>query len=54
MPSEQAIANNTIAKAVAQATRAAIQAMAAALAERPQRTAGSKIGQTAMKQLTFH
>ena len=36
MASEQAIVNEAIAKSVAEATRAAIQAMAAAAAERPQ------------------
>ena len=40
MASEQSIANEAIAKAVAEATRAAIQAMAVAATERPQRMAG--------------
>ena len=50
MASEQAIANETMAKAVAEATRAAIQAMAASIAERPQSVIGPKIGRPAMKQ----
>ena len=54
MASEQAIANEVIAKAVAEATRAAIQAMAAAMTERPQSAAGLKIGGPAMKQPTFN
>ena len=54
MASEQAIANEAITKTVAEATRAAIQTMAAAMAERPQSTAGPKIGRPAMKQLTFN
>ena len=49
MGSEQEIADEAIAKAVAEATRAAIQAMAAAVAERPQSIAGSKIGRPALK-----
>ena len=40
MASEQVIVSEAIAKAVAEATRVAIQAMAAAAAERPQCTAG--------------
>ena len=43
-----------IAKAVMEATRAAIQAMAAAMVERPQSVAGPKIGRPAMKQQTFN
>ena len=35
-------------------TKAAIQAMVAAMAERPQRTAGPKIGGPAMKQAAFN
>ena len=54
MASEQTITNETIAKAVAEATRVAIQAMAAAKAERPQSVAGPKIGLPAMKQPTFN
>ena len=54
MASEQAIANEVIAKAAVEATRAAIQAMAAAMAERPHSTAGLKIGRPAMKQPTFN
>ena len=49
MASEQAIANEAIAKAVVEATKAAIQAMAAATAERPQSAARPKIGEPAMK-----
>ena len=48
MTSEQAIANEAIAKAVAEATRVAIQALAAAVAERPQNVAGPKLGRPAM------
>ena len=44
----------TIAKVVAVAMRAAIQAMAVATAETPQSMAGPKIGGPAMKQPTFH
>ena len=54
MASEQTIATEAIAKAVAEVTRAAIQAMAAAMAERPQSVAGPKIGRPAMKQPTFN
>ena len=54
MVSEQIIMNETIAKAVAEATRAAIQAMAATTAERPQGAAGPKICGPAMKQPTFN
>ena len=54
MASEQAIANDVIAKAVAEVTRVAIQAMTAATAERPQSLAGPKIGRPAMKQPTFN
>ena len=43
-----------IGKAVAEATTAAIQAMTAATAERPQSVAGPKIGGPAMKQPTFN
>ena len=39
---------------MAEATRAAIQAMAAAMTERPQSMTGPKIGRPAMKQLTFN
>ena len=48
MASEQVTMNETIAKAVAEAIRAAIQAMAATTADRPQR------GGPAMKQPTFN
>ena len=50
MASEKAIANKAIAKAAAEVTRVAIQAMAAAEAERLQSAAGLKIGGPAMKQ----
>ena len=50
MASEQVMANEATAKAVAEATTAAIQAMAAAVAERPQSIAGPKLGRPAMKQ----
>ena len=53
MASEQVMANEAIAKAVAEMTRA-IQAMAAAAAERPQSMAGPKIGGHAMKQPSFN
>ena len=43
-----------IAKAVAEATRLAIQAMTAAVVERPQSMAGPKIGRPAMKLPTFN
>ena len=49
MASEQAIANEAIAKAVVEATKAAIQAMVAVATEIPQSTAGPKIGGPAMK-----
>ena len=59
MASEQAIANKAIAneavaKAVAEVNTAAIQAMAAAVAERPQYIAGPKLGGPAMKQPGFN
>ena len=54
MASEQAIVNEVIAKAVAEATRLAIQAMAVAITERSQSTVGTKIGRPAMKQPTFN
>ena len=53
MASEQAIANEAIAKAVEEATRAAIQARKAAAAERPQSIAEPKIGGPAMQQPSF-
>ena len=46
--------NETRAKAVAEAMRVAIQAMAATISERPQSVAGPKIGRPAMKQSTFN
>ena len=54
MASEQAITNEAKAKAETQATRAAIQAMAAATAERPQSMVGPKIGRPGMKQPSFN
>ena len=54
MASEQVIVSEAITKAVAEATRVAIQAVAVAAAERPQSMAGPKIGRPAMKQLTFN
>ena len=54
MASEQAIVNEVIAKAVAEATRVAIQAIAAAAMERPQRAVRPEIGRPAMKQSTFN
>ena len=53
MASEQANANETMAKSVAEATRVAIQAMAAAATERPQSVVGPKIGRPVMKQPSF-
>ena len=46
--------NETIAKAVAEATRVAIQAMAATTTDRPQSASGPKIGSPDMKQPTFN
>ena len=54
MVRDQAIANKLIAKAVAEVTRAAIQAMAATMVERPQCMTGPKPGGPAMKQPTFN
>ena len=58
MASEQAITNEAIAKAVAEVTRVAIQAMAAAAAaaaaKRPQSTVESKMGRPPMKQPSFN
>ena len=54
IPSEQTLANEVISKAVAEATRVAIQAMAAAMAEKPHSVASPKIGGPAMKQSTFN
>ena len=54
MASEQAIANEAIAKAVAEATRVAIQVMAAGATESPQSGVGPKIGIPAMKQPNFN
>ena len=54
MASEQIIVSEAITKAVEEATRVAIQAMAEATAARPQSMAGLKIGRPAMKQQTFN
>ena len=54
MASEQTISNEAIAKAAAEATRVAIQAMAAATTERPQSVVGPKIGRPALKQPSFN
>ena len=54
MASEQVIANEEIAKAVAETTRTAIQALATAAAERPQSIEGPNIGGPAMKQPSFN
>ena len=54
MASEQAIANEAIAKAVVEATKAPVKAMVAATAERPQSVAGPKIGGPAIKQPSFN
>ena len=53
MASEQANINKAIAKAVAEATRAAIQTMATAATESPQ-SVGPKIGRPVMKQPNFN
>ena len=54
MASEQATVSEAITKAVAEVSKAAIQAMAAATAERPQSVAGPKIGGPTMEQPTFN
>ena len=54
MASKQVIASEAIAKPVAEVIRAAIQAMAAATAERPQSVAEPKIGRPAMKEPSFN
>ena len=54
MAVEQAMRNEAIAKAVAEVTKAAMQAMAAATAERIQSAVGPKIGRPAMKQQSFN
>ena len=46
--------NETIAKAVVEAMRVAIQAVAATSAEWPQGMAGTQIGRPSMKQPTFN
>ena len=48
------IVNDAIPKTVAEATRAAIQVMAAAMAERPQCKVAPKLGRPAMKQPSFN
>ena len=53
MANEQTNANEAIAKAWAEATREAMEAMAAARAERTQ-IAGTIIGRPTMKQPTFN
>ena len=54
MASEQGTMSETIAKAVAEATRVALKAMAAAAVDRPKTMVGPKIGSPAMKQCTFN
>ena len=54
MASEQSTMSDTIAKAVAEATRVTLQAMAAAAVDRPQTMVGCKIGGPAMKKPTFY
>ena len=54
MANEQITMSEAIAKAVAEATGVAIQAMVARVAERLQSMAGPKIGRSAMKQPTFN
>ena len=54
MAGGQAITNDAVAKAVAEATTAAIQAMAAATTESPQNTVGPKVGGSATKQPSFN
>ena len=53
MASEQTNTNEAVVQAVAEATRAAIQAMAVAGAERTQ-NAGPRLGRPMMKQPTFN
>ena len=53
MACEQAVANETIAKAVAEVTKMAIQPVETVAAERQQSAAGPKIGRPAMKQPSF-
>ena len=48
------IVNKAITKAVVEAIRVAIQAMAVATVERPQNTAGPRMGRPVMKQPTFN
>ena len=54
MASEQITLSEIITKAVAEATRVAIQVMAATPAERPQSMAGLMIDGPTMKQPTFN
>ena len=51
---DQAAMNEAIAKAVAEATRVAIQAMAETQAERMPNTSGPKVGSPALKQPSFN
>ena len=53
MMATEEIMSEAIAKAVAEATRVAIQAMAEAWVEQTHNTAGPKIGSPTMKQHTF-
>ena len=54
MASKQTIAHEAIATGVAEAMKAAIQAMATSTSERPQSAAGPKVGRPAMKQASFN
>ena len=49
MVSEQVVANEAVAKAMAEATRATFQVMAAIVVERPQSIALPKLGRPAIK-----
>ena len=51
---KEAFINEEIAKTVAEATRVAMQGMAAATTERPQNMVGPKIGRPVMKQPSFN
>ena len=53
MASEQIIVNKAIPKAVAEVTKAPIQAIAMATIERPQGMTGPRIGEPTMKQQTL-
>ena len=54
MASEQIIVNEATEKAVAEATKVAIQGIAAATIERTQGTTGPRIGGSTMKQPNFN